>query len=111
MPIQYFKVGFILTDEDYENLPEILSNAADTTPCADYFESASVHILAIPYPSESYDTKIYISNRVQKGCNISWYRLWKTTFRSEYEEKIINLNHIYMFVLKDVEPMFPLVYL
>ena len=74
--IRNHRVGFILSDEDYEKLTKLLitpSNATGITVVLVHFETAN--ILAIPYPSESYDTKIYISNEVQAGCNISWYRL------------------------------------
>ena len=49
------------------------SNANGTNISRVDFETASV--LAMSYPPKCYKTKIYISNKVSNGCNISWYRL------------------------------------
>ena len=76
--LRIFKVGFILSDEDYDILAELItstSNKAGIAPCVHYLETANVHVLAITYPPEYYHTKLYISNEEPNGSDISWYRL------------------------------------
>ena len=75
--LRIFNVGFILSNEDYEQLAELIISSSHKTGnyiFLDPFETAPT--LAIYYPPNCYDTKIYISKELPSGCsNISWHKL------------------------------------